>query len=86
MDMPPAEVRLARRVWGYVADVAVQDGHPHLPAAELAEIAEGLAGLVLGLIAGQHAAAGAADGDAQEAAARYVLSQRDLYDSLDAAD
>jgi len=86
LDMPPAEVRASRRVWGYVAEVAVEDGHPRLPAAELAEVAEGLAGLVLGLIAGAHSAAGATPRDAEEAAAGYVRSQRDLYGSLDAGD
>ena len=84
MDMPPAEVRASRRVWGYVADVAVEDGHPRLPPAELAEIAEGLAGLVLGLIAGTHAAARFGAGGGGEAAAWYVRSQRELYWSLDA--
>lgn len=86
LDMPSAEVRASRRVWGYIADVAVEDRHPRLPRAELTEIAEGLAWLALGLIAGAYATAGTTTREGGEAAAKYVLSQRDLYGSLDAGD
>lgn len=84
--MPPEAARASLRLWRYVADVAVEGRRPRLPRAELRRVAEGLAGLVLGLVAGQHAAAGAAPEDAQEAAARHVLTQRDLYGSLGAGD
>ena len=83
-SMSPDEARIAARVWGYVAEVAVEGRRTG--GSVPAEIAENLAAILLGYITGTRVTAGMTQEDAAEAAARTVTSYRDLYGSLGAGD